>query len=328
MSPSPVPEASGDREPLPLLLRLRSGLARGWPYAPAAIPIVLTLVVVLTLVDASHLQNFGWSFFSFNTGAYGIGVFVLGSFLTSVPALALAMAIGLGVAISSTTYLPRWLSGWLDPFVDLLAGIPSIIYGLWGWLILAPFLASNVYAWSTVHLAWIPGLEPITSAPASPAANGAGLASGIVILTLMILPITTLLMRDALQSVPRDLWESGLALGATRWEVSRRVAIPYAKRGILGAAFLGFGRAIGETVAVAMVIGQAAVVPTNAYAHTTTMASYIISTFQTALEPGVVGRTTLHFLAELGLVLLAITLLVNLAGRWMIRRTFANVAGL
>jgi phosphate transport system permease protein len=143
----------------------------------------------------------------------------------------------------------------------------------------------------------------------------------------MILPVTTLLMREALRSVPKDLWESGLALGATRWEVTRRVSIPYCRRGIFGAAFLGFGRAMGETVAVFMVIGQIPRLPTNIYDNTSTMASLIIAEIDTAFEKSTVGYQTLHFLAELGLVLMGISLAVNVAGRWLIRRTFTEMAG-
>ncbi len=320
MSQPPVAGPAGGRQPLPFLARLRAGIARWWPYVPALLPLALTLAIVDSLIGASRLQNFGAGFFGFIITDYGILIFVVGSFLTSVPALVIAMLVGLGIAIASTTYLPRFLSEWLDPFVDLLAGIPSIVYGLWGFLIVAPFFGHDIFPTVAPALAWIPGFHPSFN---SPSLEGTGLALGIIILTLMILPITTLLMRDALRSVPRDLWESGLALGATRWEVARHVAIPYAKRGIWGAAFLGFGRAMGETVAVYFVIDQTARLPTNIYAPTSTMASLIVSSIAQNL-----AGTDLHFLAEMALVLLAITLVVNVAGRWMIRRTFTDVAGL
>lgn len=286
----------------------------------------MTVAIVLTLLGASHFQNFGSAFFGFSYGSWGIMTFVVGSFLTSIPALAIAMLVGLGVAIASTTYLPKVLAAWLDPFVDLLAGIPSIVYGLWGLLVIAPYFGTTVFPWSTGHLSWIPGFAPAKFAPTP--GIGTSLALAIVILTLMILPITTVLMRDALKSVPRDLWESGLALGATPWEVTRRVALPYAKRGVWGAAFLGFGRAIGETVAVFMVIDQIERLPVNIYSGTSTMASLIIGTFDNALLTNSYGHEYLHYLAELAIVLLAITLAVNVAGRWLIRRTYTEVAGL
>jgi len=321
----PDPGTAGVRQPLPAFSRLVRRLARIWPYAPALIPLALTLGIVATLFTASGFQNFGLAFWGLNATAGGILIFVIGSFLTSAPALAIAMLVGLGIAIASATYLPRLIAAWLDPFVDLLAGIPSIIYGLWGYLILGPYLGANVFPWSSSHLAFLPGFGANRF---SPAPNGLGLMMAIVILVLMILPITTVLMRDALKSVPRDLWESGLALGATRWEVTRRVAVPYAKRGIWGAAFLGFGRAFGETVALFMVIDPAAKIPTNIYDGTSTMAALIIGSFDAALETNAAGVFERHYLAELALVLLAITLLVNVAGRWLIRRTYTEVAGL
>ncbi len=347
MSTTPVPPPAEDRQPLPEPLSQgapsgepqQDSLGAGevvhqrrwlvwWPFAFALIPLALTLAIVFTLLRASDLQDFGWSFWGLDVSNYGILVYVTGSFLTAVPALLFAMVIGLGIAIASTTYLPRFLAAVLDPVVDLLAGIPSIVYGIWGYFIVAPFFGKNVFTWTAIHLAWIPGFKPTHDSSLPLIATGDGLALAIIILTLMILPITTLLMRDALQAVPRDLWESGLALGATRWEVTRRVAVPHAKRGVWGAAFLGFGRAIGETVAVFMVIDQASKLPTNVYDGTSTMASLIIGSIDSAMELNPSGVTELHFLCELAIVLLLITLAVNVAGRWMIRRTYTEVAGL
>ncbi len=304
-------------------LRVRSW----WPLVFALIPLALTLAIVVVLLHASGFENFGWSFWSLNVTQNGVLVYVIGSFLTAVPALLLAMLIGLGIAIASTTYLPRFLSAILDPFVDLLAGIPSIVYGIWGFFVVASFFGTNIFSWTAVHLAWIPGFAPTHDSTLAEIATGDGLALAILILVLMILPITTLLMRDALQAVPRDLWESGLALGATRWEVTRRVAVPYARRGVWGAAFLGFGRAIGETVAVFMVIEQSARLPSNIYSGTSTMASFIIGSIDSAMELNPAGVMELHFLCELSLLLLAITLVVNVAGRWMIRRNYTEASG-
>ena len=330
MTSEPEPPAAGSRpEPFPSVSPTNG---RGWsvarllPYVPALIPLAVTVAILVTLVSASQFHNFGWAFFGFDYGSWGIMTFVVGSFLTSVPALAISMLVGLGIAIASTTYLPRILAAWLDPFVDLLAGIPSIVYGLWGLLVIAPYFGTTIFPWSATHLSWIPGFAPAQFAPTP--GIGTSLALAIIVLTLMILPITTLLMRDALKAVPRDLWESGLALGATPWEVTRRVALPYAKRGVWGAAFLGFGRAIGETVAVFMVIDQIERLPVNIYGGTSTMASLIIGTFDNALLTNSYGHTYLHYLAELAIVLLGITLLVNVAGRWFIRRTYTEVAGL
>jgi phosphate transport system permease protein len=276
--------------------------------------------ILLYVTRLSYLPGF----FSFNwdppQSQWGVGVFIVGSFLTAIPALVLSMAIGLGIAIASTSYLPRYIAAILDPFVDLLAGIPSVVYGIWAFLIVGPVLGKQIDPWAYDHLRFLPGFG---GQPGS--ALGTGLPLAIVVLTLMALPITTLLIRDALRSVPRDLWESGLALGATRWEVVRRVAVPYSTRGIVSAAFLGFGRAFGETVAVAMVIGSIASFPTNVYGETFTIAAAMFQLLDTSF----VNHPLQIALVEMALVLLAITLVVNLLGRRLISNlSHFDVAGL
>jgi phosphate transport system permease protein len=284
---------------------------------------LLSIIGVLAyfsrLVYLHGFFSFEWSP-STASRTWGIGVFVAGSFLTAVPALVLSMVIGLGIAIASTTYLPRFVARMLDPFVDLLAGIPSVVYGIWAVFAIGPYLGTVVNPWFLTHLGFLPGFGP----PAG-SALGTGLPLGIIILTLMALPITTLLIRDALRSVPRDLWESGLALGATRWEVVRKVALPYSSRGILSAAFLGFGRAFGETVAIAMVIGSIASFPLNAYGSTYTVAAAMFE----LLDSSYSDHQFQIALTEMALVLIAITLVVNLVGRRLISNlSHFEVAGL
>ncbi|HEV2166882.1 MAG TPA: phosphate ABC transporter permease subunit PstC [Thermoplasmata archaeon] len=318
---APKPEGSGQTS-----RPLSRALERLLPFLPAAVPTAILVGIVLALVHATGFTNFGLQFFGLHwnppVNEWGIGVFVVGSFLTAVPALVFSMLIGVGLAVASTTYLPRFVSRWLDPFVDLLAGIPSVVYGIWAFIIVAPFFGSAIEPTLVAHVSLIPGFGP----PIRP--DGTGLLVSVFILTLMALPITTLLIRDALRSVPHDLWESGLALGATRWEVVRRVAVPYARRGIWSAAFLGFGRAFGETVAVAMVIGSATVLPSNAYDIGNTMAAQMFETLDSAIG----GTGSVHFLAalsEMALVLLTISLVVNLLGRRLIVTLYAEpVAGL
>ncbi len=319
-----APVASADREPLPRpspsgrsprARRRRpygSVVGRLVPYLPAAVPAALLVAIVLELVRSSQLTNFGWGFWGSRwdpPDAWGIATFVAGSFLTALPALFFAMAIGLGIAIASTSYLPAWITRWLDPFVDLLAGIPSIVYGIWGYLLVAPYFGTVINPFLYRHLSFLPGFGGLP-----PLSDGLGLPVGIFILTLMALPITTLLIRDALRSVPRDLWEAGLGLGATRWETVRRVAIPYGSRGILSAAFLGFGRAFGETVAMAMVLNVVASYPANAFGSTGTMAAEMFLSLDSAYN----NSQWLAALSEMALVLLAISLAVNLIGRRLI----------
>lgn len=331
MNTTPAPGDPGDREPLPAPSSpsepraTNAGRARRiWrfvPYAPALVPAAIVVGIVATLISASGLHNFGSSFFGLtfnsNVNQFGILVFVVGSFLTAVPALFFSMVLGLGIAIASTTYLPPFLAKILDPFVDLLAGIPSVVYGIWGFLVIAPIFGTLLNPWAVAHLSFIPGFAANAYSPTS---AGVGLPISIFVLTLMALPITTLLIRDALRSIPRDLWESGLALGATRWEVVRRVSLRHGSRGIWSAAFLGFGRAIGETVAVAMVIGSTTKLPTNVYDVTWTMSSFMFQILDAAFG----NSLYLAALAELALVLLGITLAVNLLGRRLVSHLYAQ----
>jgi phosphate transport system permease protein len=296
------------------------------PYVPALVPAGIVVAIAATLVIASGFHNFGAAFFgttfNSNQNQYGMLVFIIGSFLTAVPALILSMLIGLGIAIASTTYLPAFLTRFLDPFVDLLAGIPSVVYGIWAFIVVAPVFGMLLEPWSVHHLGGIPGFA---GNDISPTTSGVGLPLAIFVLTLMALPITTLLIRDSLRAVPRDLWESGLALGATRWEVMRRVALRQSRRGILSAGFLGFGRAIGETVAVAMVIGSTTKIPTNVYDVTWTMSAFMFQTLDAAFG----NSLYLQALAELALILLAITFAVNLLGRRLVSHIYAEeVAGI
>ena len=294
------------------------------PFVPALVPLAVVVGIVVALVSAALQANILSSVFSFHwnppANQWGFGIFLVGSLLTAVPALVLSMAVGLGLAIASTTYLPRFLTVWLDPFVDLLAGIPSVVYGIWAYVNLTPYFANDFNPWIHGHLGFVPGLGGKL-----PSTGGTGLPISIFILTLMALPITTLLIRDSLRSVPKDLWESGLALGATRWEVLRHVALPYSSRGVLSAGLLGFGRAFGETVAVAMLIGGAAVIPTSFFGATDTIAATMFSLLDSA-------RNNSHFLsglADMGLVLFAITLVVNILGRRLVTSLYASeIAGL
>jgi phosphate transport system permease protein len=311
--PEPAPQpAAGPR------FSLHWFVNRVVPLVPALVPAAIVIAIAITLISASKFHNFGLAFFApvFNSATgQGMMVFIVGSFLTAVPALVLSMLIGLGIAIASTTYLPNAFSRILDPFVDLLAGIPSVVYGLWAFIVIAPFFGTVLNPWATMHLSFLPGFAANAH---SPSTAGTGLPLAIFVLTLMALPITTLLIRDALRSVPRDLWESGLALGATRWEVVRRITLRSGSRGIWSAAFLGFGRAIGETVAVAMVIGSVDHVPSNVYDTTWTMASFMFESLDAAFS----NPIYLQALAELALLLLGISFAVNLLGRRLVASVY------
>ncbi len=191
--------------------------------------------------------------------------------------------------------------------IELLAAIPSVVIGLWGVFILAPFLRTTVEAWIVSVFGWIPFLGGPT--------YGIGLFSAGVILAIMILPTIVTISREVLQAVPGSQREAMFALGATRWETIRRAVIPFAKSGIIGAIILGLGRALGETMAVTMVIGNKDSIPTTLFDQTQTIASKIATTFNEAS----VGIQTSSLIA-LGLVLLVITVLMNIVARLLVWR--------
>ncbi len=301
-------------------------LARWAGSIPALLPLGFLAAIVLTLVFATGLENFGLSFFGTDwnpsTGdpskaVFGIMTFVVGTLITSVFALVFALGLSLALALSIVFYLPPRMSQVLAPFVDLLAGIPSVVYGIWGFWIVAPVFGETINPTIVRYLGWIPGLQgPVI-------ASGVGIPLAILILTLMIVPVTTTLIRDSLRAVPQALDESGLALGATRWEVIRRVDIPYAKRGMWSAVLLGFGRAVGETVAVFMVIGDATKLPASLLDVSYTMPGALVG----QLDSAFIQPNYLHALAELAIVLFLITFVVNFAGRRFVSRIVVRPTG-
>ncbi len=286
-----------------------------WLLSPIAlIPLLLVAFVAIFLLWKSQLVWFGPSFFGINyffdpTGLqpnqFGVTLFVVDSLIVALPALAIAAGLSLAMAVSIVVYLPPMPGRVLTILTNLLAGIPSVVYGIWGYVVLAPYFGSTVQPAIFGFLGWIPGL----GGPLSP--GGVGSLLAIFILIFMIVPITTAVMRESLRSVPHDLVEAGLALGATQWEVMRRIRLRVARRGLWGAAFLGLGRAIGESVAVAMVIGASVWIPPNVYAPSTTLASFIF--YQ--LDSSFYYPVLLQALIEFSLVLLGLAVLLNLIGQ-------------
>jgi phosphate transport system permease protein len=306
--------AAGTRPSPPLFRRWISRERLAIPVM--FLPWILLLGILGTLALASNFQNFGLAFWGPNwnpnpnmpsQASYGILYFLIGTGITSVFSLALAMALSLGLAIAIAIYLRGLLARVVTLFVDLLAGIPSVVYGIWGYVVLAPYFGQSVQPGLMRYFGWIPGL----SAPASETNSGEGLLLAIVILTLMVVPLATAFIRDSLRALPRDLEESGLALGATRWEVTRRLNIPYARKGIGSAVLIGFGRAAGETVAVAMVIGNEVRPPDSLYTGSSTVASLLVNQFDSAF----IYPSLLHALVEIALVLFLVTFAVNFFGR-------------
>jgi len=281
--------------------------------------------MLLAVILAWVLLRDGWEplrlfgFFGFLTGTtwdpvrndYGTWPFIVGTLITSVAGLALSFFPALGVAIFSAEYAPRWLASIIDTVVDLLAAVPSVVVGIWGIFVLVPFMQNSVYLpvyfWTFEHA---PQLLPILGAPA-----GYNLVTATIILALMIVPYTTALARDSIRLVPRSQREAARALGATRWEVMRMAVIPYARGGIIAGAILSFGRAIGETMAVAMLVGNSNTLPFTLFGPAATMPSVIVNEFREAVED-------LHLasLMTVGFYLFLISLVVNLIAAWTQRR--------
>ena len=228
---------------------------------------------------------------------YGAWPFLLGTLLSSFLALAISIPFSISVAIFLGEYHPQgWLPNLLKDTVELIAAVPSVIYGFWGLAVLVPIVRSL-----ETHI----GVQPV----------GVGIFSSSLILAIMIIPYAASLGRSMINMVPSHLKEAAYALGATRWEVIRSVILPYTKSGLFAGILLSLGRALGETMAVTMVIGNTSLIPKNIFSPGNTMASVIANEFTEADKP-----VYLSALIELGLVLFLVTVVINMIGKKIIDR--------
>ncbi|WP_406729767.1 phosphate ABC transporter permease subunit PstC [Streptomyces sp. GD-15H] len=292
--------------------RIFLGLSRGSGIfvlaIMAAIAAFLTYRTVLALSEneANFFTSFDWNP-SGNPPEFGIAVLVYGTIVSSVIAMLIAVPISVGIALFITHYAPRRLGGPIAYVIDLLAAVPSIVYGLWGALVLVPNMA-GLYGWLDEYLGWTGILEWNGGAPRSLFTVG-------ILLALMILPIITSVSREVFRQAPQMHQEAALALGATRWEVIRMSVLPFGRSGVISASMLGLGRALGETMAVAMVLSPSFDINASLLdPGGGTFAQNIASKFN---EATVMGRDAL---IASGLVLFVITLLVNGGARLIIAR--------
>ena len=244
--------------------------------------------------------------------SYGALTFIIGTMATSLIALVLAVPISVGGVLMLSEWIPRQLEGPLSTFLELLAGIPSVVFGFWGLTVFGPFLGAHVYP-ALSHLGVV-----LPFFKGSWAYNGQGLLTASLVLTLMIIPIIASTTRQLVKRVPVLASEGALALGMTKYEVVRVVTIPYVRTGIIASALLGWGRALGETIAVLLIIGMANNPPVNVYGTTSTLASTIADELDSALSDGT--GMALRAMAMLGLILLVMSLITNLTGRLVVRR--------
>ena len=273
------------------------------------------VLLVIEVVDQAKpaLQEFGAGFLTssvWNTvkDTYGAADLIFGTLVTALVALLIAVPLAIAIGLFLSELAPRVLRTPVGTMVELLAAIPSVVLGLWGILILGPFLNEHVEPWMIAHLGFIPFLDGFPSP--------VGLLPACLILTLMVVPIVASISRELFTSVPGDLKHGAMALGATRWEMVRGVAIPQVSGGLVAAVMLGFGRAVGEAIAVAQVIGGSLNRPENIYAPADTMASRLAAQYA-----GTATSLQKASLAYLAVILLVISLLTNLVAQVIVRRT-------
>jgi len=317
----------GEAAPMPnvrsrarVLARLRLGDTGFRLLTKAAAVGVLVILggVMLSLVDGSlpALQAFGLNFLieeRWNpvTEKFGALAPIYGTLVTSFIAMLIAVPVGLLIAVFLTELCPMWLRRPIGIAIELLAGIPSIIYGIWGLFVFAPFLQDTLQPFLIATFGNIPVLSTLFAGPP----YGIGMLTAGLILAIMVLPFITSISRDVFDAVPPVLKEAAYGVGCTTWEVVRYVVLPYTRVGVIGGVMLGLGRALGETMAVTFVIGNAHKVSASLLAPGTTISATIANEFTEA-----VGDLYTSSLIALGLILFVITFIVLAIARYMLLR--------
>jgi len=274
----------------------------------ALLVLLLIAGIFASLVAGSWpaIGKFGWGFLfseAWNpvTEEFGALAPIYGTLVTSLIALLIAVPVSFGIALFITELAPVWIKRPLGIAVELLAAIPSIIYGMWGLLVFAPFLSRHIQPWITAHVQGVPVLETLFTGPPM----GIGMFTAGIILAVMIVPFIASVMRDVFEVVPPVLKESAYAMGSTTWEVVWNVVLPYTKVGVTGGVMLGLGRALGETMAVTFVIGNAHRLSASLFMPGNTIASALANEFTEAD-----GELYTASLIELALLLFFITVIV------------------
>src|ERR1035437_1241749 len=280
--------------------------------------IALMVLVGLTLYKDSRLaiRAFGWPFLITSTwdpghDVYGALPFIYGTVVSSVLALLIAVPLGIATAAYLTELAPLRLRQPIISVIEMLAAVPSVIFGLWGIFVLIPWLRSHLFPWLQEYFGFLPLFQG--------SIYGVSMLAAGIIIAIMILPIITSVSREILRSVPDLQREAAYALGATRWEVTRIAVLSYAKRGLFGAVVLGLGRALGETMAVTMVIGNRPEIAASLFAPGHTLASVIANEFSEATTD-----LYLSALFEIGLVLFGVTIVTNILARLLIYTTVGS----
>ena len=313
-----IPAASTIRLKALDRLRLSDTVFRHLTRIAAILVLLLLTGVIVSLIEGSipTFQKFGFGFLTSQrwdpvTEIFGALPAIYGTLLTSFIAMLIAVPVGLMIAFFLTELCPQWLRRAIGIAIELLAGIPSIIYGIWGLFMFAPFLQRTVEPLLINTLGQIPGIGPLFGGPA----YGIGLFTAGLILTIMVLPFVTSISRDVFEAVPNVLKEAAYGVGCTTWEVVRYVVLPYTRVGVIGGVMLGLGRALGETMAVTFVIGNAHRIAASILAPGTTISASIANEFTEAASDMYTSA-----LIALGLILFVITFIVLAIARYMLMR--------
>ncbi len=290
---------------------------RGTAAAFSLILLIISLLMVFTFYHSSlpSLQKFGLHFLTTSewnpiTENFGALAPVLGTLATALIAMLIGIPVSFGIALFLTEICPVFLKQSLRILIELLAGIPSIIYGMWGLFVLAPVFSDSFQPWVSSHLSPIAFIGPFFSGPPL----GIGIMTAGVVLSIMVIPFMTSVMRDSFEIVPNLLKESAYGLGATKWEVARNIMLPYCKNSVIGGIILGLGRALGETMAVAFVIGNSHQLFNSIFMPGASISSVLANEFSEAT-----GKMYISSLNELGLILFGITLLVFFSSKIFLR---------
>jgi phosphate transport system permease protein len=295
-------------------LRLFDRVAHGIALASGVFILALLIIMAYEVLKLSvpSIRHSGWRFFVSAkwdpaNNDFGLLPFVYGTIVSSVIALLIATPFGIGTALFLTELAPRKLRGPVGFVVDMLAAIPSVVYGLWGIFVLAPFMAAHLGPFLEHYLGWLPFFKG--------PAYGVGMLTAGLILSIMVVPYIVAISREVLLTVPQELKAASLALGATYWETLWKIVLPQARIGIGGGIVLALGRALGETMAVTMVIGNQPAVHLSVLQPGYSMAAVIANEFTEASS-----ALYLSALAEVGLALFLISVIINLAARYLLWR--------
>jgi phosphate transport system permease protein len=288
-----------------------------WLVAGAGLFVLAALVgAAVSMAWGGRLafETFGWGFLTRQewdvpASQFGALVPVFGTLVTAGIAMLIAVPVSFGIAVFLTEVAPTWMRTGTAAAIELLAGIPSIIYGMWGLFVLAPYLGEHVYPWVDEHMGKWPLLGPLFAGPPL----GIGMLTAGLVLAIMVIPFISSVMREVFLTVPSRLKESAYALGSTTWEVVWDVVLPYTRSAVIGGVFLGLGRALGETMAVTFVIGNAYNISASLLEPGTSIASTVANEFGEAVDP--LHKSTL---LALGFLLFVLTFIVLAAARLML----------